>query len=273
MRNKVFSKSFEMPSVLKGQWPNNSSPSLHCSKSHPSTYAIFWGVLFCFGLVFVFGICFISGTVLGSGHTIVKKWSPCSMTSLEYDLFRSHLHLAQPARSHTQKVLGHKTSVLSSLAWDVTETHVRSFLAQMDSCQLGLLLCSARFRQLPGAGPSWLCMLQPILSHKVAQMWFDNSSLQSSHESWPRTTRIISNILSILKRIRSGHWYWLNALDMQLGKWFWFHSTWKHQLLFLFKAYTSGFSPQKAHLPCLLVKGVVLILPSWFRSPPERNLS
>lgn len=82
--------------------------------------------------------------------------------------------------------VGSRSCVLSSLAWCVTENHVRSFLGQVDSRQLSVLPCSRRFRQMPVAQPSWLYVLQPILSHKVAQMWVDRSPSQSSPESWAK---------------------------------------------------------------------------------------
>lgn len=106
----------------------------------------------------------------------------------------------------------------------------------------------------------------------VAQMWFDNSPLKSSHESRPMAS-MISNIHSILKRIRKGHWYWLNALDLHRGKWFWFYSPWKQQVLFFLRLHIYGFSPRKSSLSLFSCECLLLIfqpqlqITSWEKPP------
>lgn len=134
----------------------------------------------------------------------MKPLSPCPV---QCRTFKKSPHLAFILGPTHKKSVGSQSQgfLLLYLVHFLIILMSMSYLAQVDSSQLGLLCSSARFRQMLRVGPFWLNVLQPILSHMVAQMWFDNSHLQSSHESKPMTTSMISNILSILKRIRSGH--------------------------------------------------------------------
>lgn len=117
-------------------------------------------------------ICYISGTVLGSGRTVVNHGVSVPMSSPVWTFKRSP-HLACFQAPHKKCWV---TKPVFSLLWlgaFPENPHSSSLLEQVDSLQLGLLCCSARFRQMPGVGPFWLNVLWPILSHKVAQMWFD----------------------------------------------------------------------------------------------------